>query len=127
MLTKEDYEKAVKILEEEPISLADIANKVGALAVIDNLIEEHFDPQPYKWEDLRKGMWIYDSKPEYEEWSFLKITKILSEKDCEYLYHDKNKKVFFDNMECHAREFEENRFFPITKALQYQGKEDEDV
>ena len=78
MLTKEDYEKAVKILEEEPISLADIANKVGALAVIDNLIEEHFDPQPYKWEDLRKGMWIYDSKPEYEEWSFLKITKILS-------------------------------------------------
>ena len=28
-------------------------------------------------------------------------------------------------MECHAREFEENRFFPITKALQYQRKDEE--
>lgn len=25
-------------------------------------------------------------------------------------------RVFFDNMECHVREFEENRFFPVQMA-----------
>lgn len=71
---------------------------------------------PYKFEDLKAGMWVYDRKPFCEEFTFIKITKILSEKDCEYLYHDKTKKVFFDNMESSAREFEENRFFPVQMA-----------
>ena len=72
--------------------------------------------QPYKFDDLKVGMWVFDSKAAYEDWTFIKITKILSKDDCEYLYHDKNKQVFFDNMECHAREWEENRFFPLSKA-----------
>lgn len=29
---------------------------------------------------------------------------------------DKDKKIFFDNMECSARVFEENRFFPVQMA-----------
>lgn len=78
-----------------------------------NLIE---NIKPYKFEDLKVGMWVLDRKPECEEFTFIKITRILSESDCEYLYHDKDKKVFFDNMECHAREFEENRFFPVQMA-----------
>ena len=65
-------------------------------------------------------MWIWDDKREFEDFRFIKIEKILSEFDCEHLYHDKNKKVFFDNIVCHAREFEDGRFFPITKALEYQ-------
>ncbi len=72
--------------------------------------------QPYKWEDLDVGMWVYDSKREYEDYSFIKITKILSKQECEYLYRCKNKQMFFDNMECHAREFEENRFFQVQMA-----------
>ena len=79
-------------------------------------MKEIKNPQPYRFEDLKVGMWILDSKPQYEEFTFIKITKILSESDCEYFYHDKDKKIFFDNMECHAREFEENRFYPIEKA-----------
>lgn len=78
------------------------------------------NPQPYKFEELKKGMWIWDDKREFEDFRFIKIEKILSEFDCEHLYHDKNKKVFFDNIVCHAREFEENRFFPVTKAMEYQ-------
>lgn len=39
-------------------------------------------------------MWILDRKPQYEEYTFIKIIKILSESDCEYLYHDKDKKIF---------------------------------
>lgn len=76
--------------------------------------------QAYKFEDLKVGMWIFDTKPDCEEFTFIKITKILSEFDCEYLYHDKTKQVFFDNMVCHAREFEEGRFFPVTIAMEYQ-------
>lgn len=82
----------------------------------DDLYEEVHNPQPYKWEDLKVGMWVYDTKREYEDYSFIKITKILSKEDCEHLYHDKNKKVFFDNIVCHAREFEDNRFFPVWMA-----------
>ncbi|WP_285815800.1 hypothetical protein [Thomasclavelia cocleata] len=83
---------------------------------LDCELSDVYNPKPYKFEDLKVGMWVLDRKPEYEEFTFIKITRILSESDCEYLYHDKDKKVFFDNMECHAREFEENRFFPVQMA-----------
>lgn len=80
-------------------------------------LEQIKNPQPYKFEELHEGMWVWDDKREFEDFRFIKIEKILSEFDCEHLYHDKNKKVFFDNIVCHAREFEENRFYPVTKAL----------
>ena len=83
-------------------------------------LEQIKNPQPYKFEDLKVGIWVYDDKQQFEDFRFIKIDKILSEFDCEHLYHDKNKKVFFDNISCHAREFEENRFYPVTKALEYQ-------
>lgn len=82
----------------------------------DELRRQLYFIEPYNFEDLKVGMWILDRKPQYEEYSFIKIIKILSESDCEYLYHDKDKKIFFDNIECRAREFEENRFFPIQMA-----------
>ena len=82
----------------------------------DELRRQLYFIEPYNFEDLKVGMWILDRKPQYEEYTFIKITKILSESDCEYLYHDKDKKIFFDNMECSAREFEENRFFPVQYA-----------
>lgn len=82
----------------------------------DELRRQLYFIEPYNFEDLKVGMWILDRKPQYEEYTFIKIIKILSESDCEYLYHDKDKKIFFDNIECRAREFEENRFFPIQMA-----------
>ena len=91
-------------------------NEFVPLKDVNKLIREIYSIKPYKFEDLKIGMWVYDIKREYEDYSFIKITKILSKEDCEHLYHDKNKKVFFDNMVCHAREFEENRFFPVQMA-----------
>lgn len=109
MLTKEDYEKAVKILEEEPISLADIANKVGALAVIDNLIEEHFDPQPYTFRELNKGMWIWDDKENRADKIFETFE---ADFGVPYIKFD----GAFEEMRTIV-EFEVNRFFPLTKAM----------
>lgn len=122
-MNKEECEKALaRIINDDYYFENDPYEEDKASAfdkdvdTIEQLIKEHFEPKPYKFEDLKVGMWVYDSKSEYEDWAFIKITKILSKDDCEYLYDDKNKQVFFDNTKCSAREFEENRFFPVRKA-----------
>ena len=61
--------------------------------------------KPYKFMDLKKGMCVWDKK----EKEYIPIIVILSKKDCEYRYHDKNKQVFISWL---AIEFEEDRFYP---------------
>ena len=78
--------------------------------------------KPYEAKDLKAGMYIWDENPDFEEFRIFKIEKILTEKDCEYLYKDRNKKVFIDNMTNHAREFVEGRFFPLTKGMHVKLK-----
>lgn len=102
-MDKKEYKKAVKILEEEPTSFADIFNKIGALAVIDNLIEEHFDPKPYKFEELKVGMLVWDDKNE-------DCRQIASINEYGGIYW------YGALSEYEADKFEENRFFPVTKA-----------
>lgn len=85
--------------------------------IFDEFLYNYYQPKPYKFKDFKIDMWVYDKNPEIEEFTFFKIKKILSKNECEYLYHDENKKIFFDNMTCHAREFEENRFFPVIVAM----------
>ncbi|WP_285945006.1 hypothetical protein [Thomasclavelia cocleata] len=65
----------------------------------------------YRFEDLYVGLKVRDAKENDE---IIEITKILTKKDCAYLYHDENKKVIMS--EWYAIEFEENRFFPIEMA-----------
>lgn len=62
-----------------------------------------YEPQPYKFEDLKEGMWVFDNKI----CDCIKIELIL-----------KDKKILC--CDGFHRKFEEGRFFPITKALQYQ-------
>ena len=105
-----------KVLND--FGLEDIKNEVqfkdGNSETIDciNVLQEFVvnyvnNTQAYKFEDLKVGMWIYDNR--IKEFSLIK--KILTKEDCMYLYHDKNKKVFID--ELGAIEFEENRFYPV--------------
>lgn len=99
------------------LDIADVKDAISlGIVGYEKIFNLLFNPKPYNFEDFKVGMWILDRKPQYEEYTFIKIIKILSESDCEYLYHDKDKKIFFDNMECSAREFEENRFFPVQYA-----------
>lgn len=62
------------------------------------------NPQPYKFEDLKPNMWFWDDY----SLSCAQITKVLTDK---MLVVD----------EFRVR-FKENRFYPVTKALQYQGE-----
>ena len=102
------------------VSDEQLFNVIEKIKTLQNELDAIKNPQPYKFEDFKIGLWVYDIQPECKEFTFFKITKILSESDCESLYHDRKKKVFFDNITGHAREFEDGRFFPITKALEYQ-------
>ena len=53
----------------------------------------------FEFSDFRSGMKVLDSKPEFEEFRIFTIIKILSENECEYLYHDRTKKVFIDDVD----------------------------
>ncbi|WP_346698652.1 hypothetical protein [Thomasclavelia spiroformis] len=125
MLTKE--EKILYALHSiksvlNDLGLEDIKNELrlkdGSVETLDciNVLQEFIVDyvninQPYKFEDLKEGMWVWDNR--IKEFSLIK--KILTKEDCMYLYHDENKKVFID--EYSATEFEEGRFYPVTKAL----------
>ncbi len=78
--------------------------------MVDDSVNKILNPQPYKFEDLKKEMWVWDDK----KMDFYHV--------CEKIVNKDGTKILAN--ETHYRLFEENRFFPITKALQYQGKED---
>lgn len=77
-------------------------------------LEQIKNPQPYKFEELHEGMWVWDEqlkwcfeiglcKVEIEGYESLKMFKV---------------KNYDDSLSLMI--FEENRFFPVTKALEYQ-------
>ena len=116
-LRMKEYANAIEQLETAYYNLD---NSLSALKSFSKniellycLLKEFFDPQPYKFEDLREGMEIYDLTDD----EIIKITLILDEKQSEYLYLDKTKKIFFNGIPGQVREFEEGRYFPLIKAM----------
>lgn len=149
MLNKEECEKALDILKEQldylrfnmqsnyPYTISMIKNVINCFS---KLIEEHFElienyekldtsdtskeectieqyleikelrnelknlknPQPYKLSDLKPNMWVWDDK----------------EKRCSCVdsFAGRCQIYFLD----YTVDFEENRFYPVTKVLQYQ-------
>ena len=66
-----------------------------------------YEPHPYKFEDLKPNMWVWDDVNE----DCIQIAKI-NEYGGIYWYGALT--------EYEADKFKENRFFPVTKALEYQ-------
>ena len=69
--------------------------------IFKRLIEEHFNPQPLKFEDLTPGMWVYDAP--YEE--IVRIKEIES-----------NEWIFLECIKSNdlsSTFFQEERFYPI--------------
>lgn len=75
--------------------------------------------QPYKFEELKKGMWVWDDKglycfecnPEISKNGTRCVTYNAFWYNC-----GEDEDEFFEEYD----EFEEGRFFPITKAMEYQ-------
>ena len=58
MITKEECLKAVEKLKlNGRIAATSIRNS----SLIEQLIEEHFDNPPLKFEELKRGMWVWDN------------------------------------------------------------------
>lgn len=67
MLTKEKCEKALdkiaRYCSDYRLCMFPQRFKLnGELELLDKLINEHFNPQQYEFEDLHKGMWVWDDK-----------------------------------------------------------------
>lgn len=87
-------------------------------------LEQIKNPQPYKFEDLKVGIWVWDDK----EKVCFQCNPMISTDMAQcvtYMSYWYNDGEDYDKFHEEYDEFEENRFYPLTKALQYQGKEDE--
>lgn len=88
MLTKERYMTSLESIADYAYSANIGPNGIDVISrdfdELKKLIEEHFTPQPLKFEDLKEGMWIYDApyeeivrikEIESNEWIFLECIK----------------------------------------------------
>ena len=108
-----------KVLND--LGLEDIKNELrlkdGSVETLDciNVLQEFIVDyvninQPYKFEDLKEGMWVWDDKDK-------KCNKIIgiSENNEVAVYY------ITQSTSRYIVKFEENRFYPLTKAIQYQN------
>ena len=123
-MTKKECEKALENLRV--LERKDNFKKCGGQVapqiscdIFEQLISEHFDPQPYKFEELKKGMWVWDDG----EKCCFKCNPAISTDMAECVTYNafwyncgEDEDEFFEEYD----EFEEDRFFPLTKALEYQ-------
>lgn len=128
MLTKEECKEAVSILKDqhEYLSFNLRANYPFSVEMIrkvqdcfEQLIKEHFNPQPYKFEELKKGMWVWDDKGLH----CFECNPAISKNGTRCVTYNafwyncgEDEDEFFEEYD----EFEEGRFYPATKALEYQ-------
>lgn len=116
MLTKEECKEAVSILKDqhEYLSFTLRANYPFSIEMIrkvqdcfEQLIKEYFNPQPYKFEDLNSDMWVWDN-------DIKEVIHIRSVVDDDLYF------LSVGEEDVGYAEFEEGRFYPVTKALEYQ-------
>ena len=93
-------------------------------AILQKKLSDYENPQPYKFEELKEGIWIWD---DVEKCCF-KCNPTISTDMAQCVTYNafwyncgEDEDEFFEEYD----EFEEGRFFPVTKALEYQRKEDE--
>ena len=140
MLTKEEYLSIIEDFEGIFFEM-EIVYNFQDIQKLKDLIKEHFElvehakklqdevdkykhdyfsmcdlvenPQPYKFEDLKPNMWVWDNKLKM----CVEITDIIE-------LEEENKKCV--DYGFGYVEYKENHLFPVTKAMEYQGKEMKD-
>lgn len=122
MLTREEALKKAKRMSYGWNKPGEV--ELVPLKDVNKLIREIYSTKPYKFEELHEGMWVWDDVEK-------KCNKIININTVKLLLPTSNsdKKIGFyyitENPLRYIVEFEDGRFYPLTKALQYQGKEDE--
>lgn len=109
MLTKERYMTSLESIADYAYSANIGPNGIDVISrdfdELKKLIEEHFTPQPLKFEELHENMWVYDVKNKcciyIEEFTVDNQMMIIR-------YPMSNR-----DSNCEWCNFEENRFYPI--------------
>lgn len=87
---------------------------IHCLTYLKQQLSRYENPQPYKFEDLKVGMWVWDDKER-------KYNKII--------YIDENCKTNFyyitESISRYIVQFEDNRFYPVQMANARCEKDDE--
>ena len=121
ILTKKECETALSKLWDNTFGTDCITGEDldKYVDIIDGLIQYVFNPQPYKFEELKKGMWVWDDKGLY----CFECNPAISKNGTRCVTYNsfwyncgEDEDEFFEEYD----EFEEGRFFTITKALEYQ-------
>lgn len=74
-------------------------------AILQKKLSDYENPQPYKFEELHEDMWFWHD----------------SYKRCYQIYYIENdRNLIYLNHDNEYINFEENLFFPVTKAMEYQ-------
>lgn len=94
------------------VSDEQLFNVIEKIKTLQNELDAIKNPQPYKFEDLKPNMWVWDDV--FKEMCFIS------------LIIDRNK-IYVEYLESHCSIepckilfFEENSFYPPTKAMEYQ-------
>lgn len=111
-LTREKYDLALHSLYEcaNNCDVAYVGSKNSKcnreFYILDELIEEHFDNPPLKFEELEEGMWVWDKDfNRFGEWLKILIVKIND--------HDEKiiKAVCVGTNEIMIRSYKKDRFY----------------
>lgn len=102
----------IKELVDKAKELSDSNNELErTIHSLDCELSDVYNPKPYKFEDLKVGMWVWDV--EFKDCIKIKIVFEpcnLYPKGSLKAYHDLNEE------QLNFIEFEENRFFPVQMA-----------
>lgn len=82
--------------------------------LVDKAVDEFFDPEPYKFEDLKPNMWVWDDV----EKKCNKIIEILENDEISFYY-------ITESVSRYIVKLEENRFYPVTKAMCQEVKQND--
>lgn len=125
MLTREaTLKEAIDFLElnayegSDAITTLRMGDIEEILKPIRKLVNEHFNPQPYKFEDLKVGMWMWDD--EERECRKILETYVTGEDNDVYVKGVRIVRHGLHEFNWKYSIFKEGRFFPVTKALEYQ-------
>lgn len=100
------------VSDEQLFNVIEINNKLqDELVVIKN-------PQPYKFEDLKVGMWMWDD--EERECRKILETYVTGEDNDVYVKGVRIVRHGLHEFNWKYSIFKEGRFFPVTKGLEYQ-------
>lgn len=109
MLNKEECKRALENMHSQ----VDIETQWYSYDVLKELIDEHFNPKPYKFEDLKPNMWVWDNVAKeclYVVRPFITTGVRVKYFTCLGLYNS------LEAMKKLNMKFEENRFFPVRCA-----------